>query len=345
MMRAVNDLRLVLGTRLDVSEESEPPPDDHPDAETWAVYQHLSHLLAQLLDALRRRSPLSRHHVQQASVASPVSSIESPLELRRELLCGQLVDGQLAHHDVAPHRAIASSTPPSVCPNASLDPHHRQHQCVAVRGRGRELGVRTRVAGAEGGGVSVDVDLDLGLARHLGPLRLERVRTARRRPRSSPSRSRRSRTSDRRRRSRPPRRSRRASRRSPSIATTGSIRPASIENSTIVPNVDRSKASSSSSGDGTDGHPDLVELGPGIEQVTHRQRGPREDAVGPRRRDRTVGRRAEQRHERRPEVVGRREHRGEEVRHLGEVGRRLVLHRRRSRTRTPRARRRRGSAT
>ncbi len=53
MLRAVNDLRLVIGTRLDVSEESQPPPDDHPDAESWAIYQHLSHLLAQLLDALR----------------------------------------------------------------------------------------------------------------------------------------------------------------------------------------------------------------------------------------------------------------------------------------------------
>ncbi len=53
MMRAVNDLRLVIGTRLDVSEESELPPDDHPDAETWAIFEHLGHLMSQLIEALR----------------------------------------------------------------------------------------------------------------------------------------------------------------------------------------------------------------------------------------------------------------------------------------------------
>ena len=52
-MGAVNDLRLVLGTRLDVSEESahDPDPDD-PDAPALAVYQYLSFLLETIVDAL-----------------------------------------------------------------------------------------------------------------------------------------------------------------------------------------------------------------------------------------------------------------------------------------------------
>ncbi|MEX2659331.1 MAG: DUF2017 family protein, partial [Acidimicrobiales bacterium] len=42
-MGAVNDLRLVLGTRLDVSEETLAEPDPHhPDAPALAVYQYLS---------------------------------------------------------------------------------------------------------------------------------------------------------------------------------------------------------------------------------------------------------------------------------------------------------------
>jgi Domain of unknown function (DUF2017) len=53
MMRAVNDLRLVLGTRLDVSETDEGPPPGHPDAPAYAVYRHLTHLLAQIIEALR----------------------------------------------------------------------------------------------------------------------------------------------------------------------------------------------------------------------------------------------------------------------------------------------------
>jgi hypothetical protein len=53
MMRAVNDLRLVLGTRLDVSETDEGPPPGDPDAPAYAVYRHLTHLLAQIIEALR----------------------------------------------------------------------------------------------------------------------------------------------------------------------------------------------------------------------------------------------------------------------------------------------------
>ena len=54
-MGAINDLRLVLGTRLDVSEETafDADPDD-PDAPALAVYQYLSFLLESIVDALSR---------------------------------------------------------------------------------------------------------------------------------------------------------------------------------------------------------------------------------------------------------------------------------------------------
>jgi hypothetical protein len=52
-MGAVNDLRLVLGTRLDVSEETVLDADAaHPDAPALAVYQYLSFLLETIVDAL-----------------------------------------------------------------------------------------------------------------------------------------------------------------------------------------------------------------------------------------------------------------------------------------------------
>ncbi len=53
-LRAINDLRLVLGTRLDVSEEDDPmllPPDD-PTLPLWALYQYLGLLQEQVIDAL-----------------------------------------------------------------------------------------------------------------------------------------------------------------------------------------------------------------------------------------------------------------------------------------------------
>ena len=52
-MGAVNDLRLVLGTRLDVSEETELAPDsDDPDAGPLAVYAYLGFLLESIVEAL-----------------------------------------------------------------------------------------------------------------------------------------------------------------------------------------------------------------------------------------------------------------------------------------------------
>lgn len=53
-MRGLNDLRLVLATRLDVSEDDEPTdldPDD-PDAAAWSIYHYLGGLLSLIVDAL-----------------------------------------------------------------------------------------------------------------------------------------------------------------------------------------------------------------------------------------------------------------------------------------------------
>ena len=52
-MGAVNDLRLVIGTRLDVSEEMELAPDpSDPDAPLLAVYGYLGFLLEAIVAAL-----------------------------------------------------------------------------------------------------------------------------------------------------------------------------------------------------------------------------------------------------------------------------------------------------
>ncbi len=53
VMRSINDLRLVLGTRLDVTEDAEPAarPGD-PDAPRIAAYHRLSQLLGQIVGAL-----------------------------------------------------------------------------------------------------------------------------------------------------------------------------------------------------------------------------------------------------------------------------------------------------
>jgi hypothetical protein len=56
-LTALNDLRLVLGTRLDVSEDQDEVHDDHPDAPAMAVYGYLSGLLAEVVDALGEALP------------------------------------------------------------------------------------------------------------------------------------------------------------------------------------------------------------------------------------------------------------------------------------------------
>ena len=51
-MTAVNDVRLVLGTVLDVSEEQAPVAPDDPEAPRHAAYGFLTHLLGEIVDAL-----------------------------------------------------------------------------------------------------------------------------------------------------------------------------------------------------------------------------------------------------------------------------------------------------
>jgi hypothetical protein len=51
-MGAINALRLVLGTRLDIAEDIELIDFDDPRAGAFAVYDYLTHLLAEIVDAL-----------------------------------------------------------------------------------------------------------------------------------------------------------------------------------------------------------------------------------------------------------------------------------------------------
>ena len=51
-MAALNQLRLVLGTRLDVTEDMEQPADDDPAARPYALYAYLSFLQDQIVSAL-----------------------------------------------------------------------------------------------------------------------------------------------------------------------------------------------------------------------------------------------------------------------------------------------------
>jgi hypothetical protein len=51
-MGGVNDLRLVLGTTLDVSEDGRPPSADDPEAPTYAVYAYLTEVLDGIVEAL-----------------------------------------------------------------------------------------------------------------------------------------------------------------------------------------------------------------------------------------------------------------------------------------------------
>jgi hypothetical protein len=56
-LTALNDLRLVLGTRLDVSEDDHAVDPDDPDAPAHAVYHYLSMLLSEAVDALEADLP------------------------------------------------------------------------------------------------------------------------------------------------------------------------------------------------------------------------------------------------------------------------------------------------
>ena len=56
-LTALNDLRLVLGTKLDVSEDDQEVDLDDPDAPAHAVYHYLSMLLSEAVDALEADLP------------------------------------------------------------------------------------------------------------------------------------------------------------------------------------------------------------------------------------------------------------------------------------------------
>ena len=56
-LTSLNDLRLVLGTRLDVAEDQAAVDEDDPDAPTMALYGYLSGLLADVVDALAEELP------------------------------------------------------------------------------------------------------------------------------------------------------------------------------------------------------------------------------------------------------------------------------------------------
>jgi hypothetical protein len=58
-MGAVNDMRLVLGTRIEVSEEStdEDYPEDDPDHVSYVVYRFLTDLEGEMLYALGELDP------------------------------------------------------------------------------------------------------------------------------------------------------------------------------------------------------------------------------------------------------------------------------------------------
>jgi hypothetical protein len=56
-LTALNDLRLVLGTRLDVSEDDHDVDPDDPDAAAHAVYHYLGMLLGEVVDALEEDLP------------------------------------------------------------------------------------------------------------------------------------------------------------------------------------------------------------------------------------------------------------------------------------------------
>jgi len=53
LMRSINDLRLVVGTKLDVSEDDDQrPPVSDPRFQSWLAYHRLGRMLAQILAAL-----------------------------------------------------------------------------------------------------------------------------------------------------------------------------------------------------------------------------------------------------------------------------------------------------
>jgi hypothetical protein len=56
-LHAINVLRLVIGTKLDISEDSTEPLQDAPEYQNWLCYQYLSFLESEIIDALSESLP------------------------------------------------------------------------------------------------------------------------------------------------------------------------------------------------------------------------------------------------------------------------------------------------
>ena len=51
-MRSINDLRLVLGTILEITDDAEPPVVDQDNVATYQAYEFLGYLLERIVTAL-----------------------------------------------------------------------------------------------------------------------------------------------------------------------------------------------------------------------------------------------------------------------------------------------------
>lgn len=56
-MRVINDVRLVIGTRLDVGEDDESVAEDDPDGPLREIYHLLGYLLSEIVDSLTQNLP------------------------------------------------------------------------------------------------------------------------------------------------------------------------------------------------------------------------------------------------------------------------------------------------
>lgn len=56
-LASLNDLRLVFGTALGVSEDSFEPDDDDPNSSEWSCYRYLTYLQSEVIDAIANLLP------------------------------------------------------------------------------------------------------------------------------------------------------------------------------------------------------------------------------------------------------------------------------------------------
>lgn len=70
-LAALNDLRLVLGTSLCVTEEAMTPAESDPSYPQWVCYGYLSFLVGEIVDALSGRLPPSQPGADDAAPEDP----------------------------------------------------------------------------------------------------------------------------------------------------------------------------------------------------------------------------------------------------------------------------------